>query len=431
MPYVEGFGTYPFGEEWLFDAVCRCYLRLLAVLEQVTVSVTPVLADQLEVAALGERLLGFVREFRIATAEREAERRRSGRSRRLPRRGERVPPRPRAPGALRRRIARSVPEAEGEGRVELWTSAATHAVLPLVATDAGRAAADRRRAALPPPALRRARRLLAAGVRVRARPRATCSPSSASTSSASTRSRRAAGGGAARRSRPPRGRSRCRSTGRRSPGSGRSRAIPPIPGYCDFPRALAAGVRAWTIAGEPYDPEAAAASRARAGARVRRGDRRASAGPPRADGRPGLLTFAVDTELLGHWWWEGPTGWRRSSSGRPARGPRWSRSPRRWSEHEPERPGRWSARAGARARTCAPGIRPGRRPGLGRAAARAAGARASSRRRGSPEPVADARRARAARGAGQRLGLPRRRAGRRATTPSSGPPAMPARCSRP
>ena len=28
MPYVEGFGTYPFGEEWLFDAsaarTCRC-----------------------------------------------------------------------------------------------------------------------------------------------------------------------------------------------------------------------------------------------------------------------------------------------------------------------------------------------------------------------------------------------------------------------
>ncbi len=25
MPYVEGFGTYPFGEEWLFDAVIRSY----------------------------------------------------------------------------------------------------------------------------------------------------------------------------------------------------------------------------------------------------------------------------------------------------------------------------------------------------------------------------------------------------------------------
>ena len=23
MPYVEGFGTYPFGEEWLFDAFAR------------------------------------------------------------------------------------------------------------------------------------------------------------------------------------------------------------------------------------------------------------------------------------------------------------------------------------------------------------------------------------------------------------------------
>ena len=26
MPYVEGFGTYPFGEEWLFDAVVRSHL---------------------------------------------------------------------------------------------------------------------------------------------------------------------------------------------------------------------------------------------------------------------------------------------------------------------------------------------------------------------------------------------------------------------
>ncbi len=29
MPYVEGFGTYPFGEEWLFDAVIRSYLPVL------------------------------------------------------------------------------------------------------------------------------------------------------------------------------------------------------------------------------------------------------------------------------------------------------------------------------------------------------------------------------------------------------------------
>ena len=29
MPYVEGFGTWPFGEEWLFDAVARSYLPVL------------------------------------------------------------------------------------------------------------------------------------------------------------------------------------------------------------------------------------------------------------------------------------------------------------------------------------------------------------------------------------------------------------------
>ena len=48
MPYVEGFGTYPFGEEWLFDAVIRSYLPLLDVARDVTLTVTPVLADQLE-----------------------------------------------------------------------------------------------------------------------------------------------------------------------------------------------------------------------------------------------------------------------------------------------------------------------------------------------------------------------------------------------
>jgi predicted glycosyl hydrolase (DUF1957 family) len=33
MPYVEGFGTWPFGEEWLFEAVATSYLPVLAVLD--------------------------------------------------------------------------------------------------------------------------------------------------------------------------------------------------------------------------------------------------------------------------------------------------------------------------------------------------------------------------------------------------------------
>ena len=58
MPYVEGFGTYPFGEEWLFDAFARSHLPVLEVAERLTMTVTPVLADQLDrtVELVGDRL---------------------------------------------------------------------------------------------------------------------------------------------------------------------------------------------------------------------------------------------------------------------------------------------------------------------------------------------------------------------------------------
>ena len=63
MPYVEGFGTWPFGEEWLWEAIATSYLPLLDVLDrhpgQVTLSVTPVLADQLEAPGALERCLRF------------------------------------------------------------------------------------------------------------------------------------------------------------------------------------------------------------------------------------------------------------------------------------------------------------------------------------------------------------------------------------
>ncbi len=34
MPYVEGFGTWPSGEEWLFEAIAGSYLPLLGPLER-------------------------------------------------------------------------------------------------------------------------------------------------------------------------------------------------------------------------------------------------------------------------------------------------------------------------------------------------------------------------------------------------------------
>src|SRR3954447_7498080 len=72
MPYVEGFGTYPFGEEWLFDAVGRSYLQVLEGARDLTMTVTPVLADQLEAPGVGERMDAFLQRYRLEAAERDA-----------------------------------------------------------------------------------------------------------------------------------------------------------------------------------------------------------------------------------------------------------------------------------------------------------------------------------------------------------------------
>ncbi len=68
MPYVEGFGTWPFGEEWLWLCVAESYLRLAPVLSRapVTIGVTPVLADQFERMRqdAGDRMLAFYADSR-------------------------------------------------------------------------------------------------------------------------------------------------------------------------------------------------------------------------------------------------------------------------------------------------------------------------------------------------------------------------------
>jgi 1,4-alpha-glucan branching enzyme len=68
MPYVEGFGTWPFGEEWLWEAIATSYLPLLDVLDEhpgrVTLSLTPVLVDQLSAPGALERCRAFLRELR-------------------------------------------------------------------------------------------------------------------------------------------------------------------------------------------------------------------------------------------------------------------------------------------------------------------------------------------------------------------------------
>src|ERR1044072_9070097 len=73
MPYVEGFGTYPFGEEWLFDAVIRSYLPVFEAARELTMTITPELAGQLEDGGVQKRLVEFLVYGRIGAAEADME----------------------------------------------------------------------------------------------------------------------------------------------------------------------------------------------------------------------------------------------------------------------------------------------------------------------------------------------------------------------
>ncbi|MDQ4049408.1 MAG: DUF1957 domain-containing protein [Actinomycetota bacterium] len=318
MPYVEGFGTWPFGEEWLWEAVATVYLPLLDLLEEteapITVGLTPVLCDQLETlpAAAGGRLRDFltgptriVHEEDSAglessgEAELAAEVRRAGRDydqavERLDARG----------GDLLGAFAR----LGAEGQVELWSSTATHALLPLLASDAGRrlqiatgiGAHESRFGSfgggfwLPEcayePGLER--ELSEHGVR------AFCIDQST-----------ARGVGAPEQLEPV------------TTDAGvmavpidwlsvelvwnHDSGYPSRPAYRDYHRRTTHDRRPWNAAGGPYRPADArtlAANHARDFV-SRCIERLAAHGRER--GRPGLLCCAIDTELLGHWWYEG------------------------------------------------------------------------------------------------------------------------------
>jgi 1,4-alpha-glucan branching enzyme len=303
MPYVEGFGTYPFGEEWLFDAYARSHLPVLEVARDVTMSVTPVLADQLEAPGVADRMRSFLRDHRVAAAQRDA------------RSAEVAPAAGAEAGLYDRALARleaiggdllaPFRAAQGERGVELMASAATHAVLPLVATapgrrlqlDAGLRSHRRRFGAtsgfwLPECAYSPGVEHLLAerGLRF------FCIDQSANETPLASLA-------------PVRTRSgplaftidwEAVSLVWSPPG------YPSHPEYLEFHRASANGIRLWAIGGAPWDPRAAARRAERdadrfvehIAARLREFEA--------ARARKGLVTFAIDTELLGHWWTEGP-----------------------------------------------------------------------------------------------------------------------------
>lgn len=314
MPYVEGYGTWPFGEEWLWEAVATCYLPLLEALdahggERVTVSLTPVLADQLAAPGVAERFATFLREVRRETHRIDVEGCRAGGREAWARELER------AAEDYERALART--EALGGDLLApfaphaAWTSSATHAVLPLLATDAGvrlqldtGVASHRARFDRPGREWRGGLWLPECGHAPWLDPLL----EEAGVHAVCVDLTDVLGYGDPRHLTPlqspdgpllaPIDRATMELVW--SDGGYPSHGL-----YRDYHAFTVHHHRVWSNAGETYDP-AAARSQARADAAdfVARTIARLDAGAA-ALGRPALAVCAVDTELLGHWWYEG------------------------------------------------------------------------------------------------------------------------------
>jgi 1,4-alpha-glucan branching enzyme len=335
MPYVEGFGTYPFGEEWLFDAVIRSYLPVLEVARDLTMTVTPVLADQLEDSGARQRLRDFLVEWRIGAAEADAPE--------VP-----VECRDACEAELARyRQALQLLDAAGgdplrpfqdaaeDGRIALATSAATHAVLPMLATRAGMGLqldagirSHRRRFGwdggfwLPEcayaPGLEGS--LAEHGVRW------FCVDQSAQEEDSLDALTPVATGA---------GPVALPIDWEAIQWLWSLDGYPSDPAHAQFAGKSLRGVRLWKVGGGAYDP--VAAERA---ARRQAGEFLAAIAARLRDfaakrGRRGLLVFAIDTELLGHWWSEGAIWLGEVLAGAAEAGVRLLTVPQALAEHEP------------------------------------------------------------------------------------------------
>ena len=335
MPYVEGFGTYPFGEEWLFDAFARSHLPVLDVAERLTMTVTPVLADQLEADGVGERMLSFLRRHRVDAADRD-----------VADAGAALRPAAKAEadhhttamkrlGKLDGDPLRAFQEAHGKGRVALMASAATHAVLPKLATlagrrlqvDAGLRSHERRFGE--PAGFWLPECAYAPGVEDVLAERGiayTCLDQSArERGTAALAPIRLPGGPVAFTIDWPTVQLVWADGG-----------YPSDPAYLEYHRLSANGMRLWAISGRPYDPMAAAKRAAEHAASFLAAVRDRLERHRADSGRRGLCVFAVDTELLGHWWAEGPIWLAEVLRGAELDGVRLLTLPQAMREHESE-----------------------------------------------------------------------------------------------
>ena len=194
---------------------------------------------------------------------------------------------------------------------------------------------------------------------------------------------------------------------------------PSDPAYAQFDGKSLRGMRLWRVGGGAYDPAAAAAAARRQAGEFLAAIAERLRGYAAERGRRGLIVFAIDTELLGHWWSEGPLwlaavldGRRRgrgAAGDRPARRSKTtSRSARplrraSWGEDKdfstwdspPVADLAWATRRLELRLLDAVRARPPRRPG-GAGGARAA--RRAGQRLGLPRPPRPGRRLRLAAG---------------------------------
>jgi 1,4-alpha-glucan branching enzyme len=132
----QGFGTWPFGEEWLWEAIATSYIPLLDVLGSapITLSLTPVLCDQLEAPGALDRCLGFLTDVRRESHGRDIEHFREDGNDLIAAELERSARDYSVPADRLRGMGDAGLLAE-LGRHARWTSAATHALLPMLASD--------------------------------------------------------------------------------------------------------------------------------------------------------------------------------------------------------------------------------------------------------------------------------------------------------
>ena len=334
MPYVEGFGTYPFGEEWLFDAAIRSYLPVLEVARDLTMTVTPVLADQLEDAGVRERLREFLVKWRIGAAEADL---------------AEVPaecrPACEAELARYRRALELLDAAGGDplvpfqraaagDRVALAASAATHAVLPRLATRQG------------------LRLQLDAGIRSHRRrfgweggfwlPECAYSPGLewplAEAGAKWFCVDQSAGEAPLQALAPVRTAAGPVALPIDWEAIGWLWSLdgyPSDPAHAQFAGKSLRGMRLWKVGGGAYGPAAAAAAAQRQAAEFLDAIAARLRNYAAGSGRRGLLVFAIDTELLGHWWSEGPIWLRAVLDGAANAAVRTVTVPQALAEHEP------------------------------------------------------------------------------------------------